>query len=61
MGIYQTIYNLLMTAFYAVTDPTLLTGWQELTLTLISTFFIIFLFALPFIVVWKVIQFICGR
>lgn len=61
MGIYQTIYSLLMNAFYAISDPTLLTGWQDMTITLLATIAVVFVFALPFLVVWKIIQFICGR
>lgn len=61
MGIYQSIYDLLMNAFYAISDSTLLTGWQDMTLTVLATIAVVFVFAIPFVVVWKVIQMICGR
>ena len=61
MGIYQSIYDLLMNAFYAISDSSLLTGWQDMTLTVLATIAVVFVFAIPFVVVWKVIQMICGR
>lgn len=54
---YQTIYDLIMSAlFQGVT----ITGWIELVVTTIATACTIFVFVIPFIVVWKVIRLICG-
>ena len=57
-GIYLALYQLMQNAFYGATA---LTGWQELTLTVLATIGCLFVFAVPFIVVYKVIKFICGR
>lgn len=57
-GIYYTLYNLIATTFYGSVT---LTGWQEMTLTLISTIACLFAIAVPFIVVYKVICIIVGR
>ncbi|MBQ3235770.1 MAG: hypothetical protein IJA97_06395 [Clostridia bacterium] len=55
---YQSIYNILQTAIY---ESAVLTGWQELFLTIVSSACVLFAIAVPFMVVWKVIQLICGR
>lgn len=55
---YQSIYNLIVSAIY---DSAVLTGWQEMFVTLVASACVLFALAVPFIVVWKVIQLICGR
>lgn len=57
-GIYLALYELMQHAFYGAA---VLTGWQELVLTTLATIGCLFVFAVPFIVVYKVIKFICGR
>ena len=57
-NIYTTLYELIQSVFYGTMA---LTGWQEMVLTVLATIGCIFVFAIPFIVVWKVIQIICGR
>lgn len=58
MGIYQTFYELIQSVVYGTTA---LTGWQEMTLTVISTIACLFVLAVPFIVVYKVICLIMNR
>lgn len=54
---YYTLYALLSTYIYGA--DAVLTGDQTLTLTLLSTFGVVFLVALPFLVVyWIVRQFV---
>ncbi len=55
---YQTIYDLIMSAFF---QGVTVTGWIELVCTVLSTAAIVFCFSVPFIVVIKVIKIICGR
>lgn len=55
---YQSIFNLLQTAIY---EGATLSGWQELFLTTVSSACVLFAICVPFMVVWKVIQLICGR
>ena len=55
---YQIIYDLFVNAFYAGLT---MTGEMTLTATLVATAGCLFCFAVPFIVVFKVIKFICGR
>lgn len=55
---YQTIYDLIMSAFF---QGVTVSGWIELVCTILSTAAIVFAFAVPFIVVFKVIKLICGR
>ena len=57
-GIYLALYELIQNAFYGATA---LTGWQEMVLTVLATIGCLFVFIVPFIVVYKVIKFICGR
>lgn len=57
---YNTIYELMMNAFYGVSNMSALTGWQDLTLTLLATFCIVFIFAIPFIVVIKIVRSLTG-
>lgn len=58
INIYQTFYNLIKTYIFGGT-----TGGdanQELILILVSTIATLFIIALPFLVVWKVIRIFMG-
>lgn len=55
---YTEIYDLIVSAFYADIP---LTGWMELCATMLSTFVVVLAFALPFILVFKIIKLIMGR
>ena len=55
---YTEIYNLIVEAFYGGLQ---LTGWMELCATMLSTFVVVLAFALPFILVFKIIKLIMGR
>ena len=55
---YQEIYNLIVSAFYADMQ---LTGWMELCATMLSTVVVVLAFAVPFILVFKIIKLIMGR
>ena len=57
-GIYLALYELIQNVFYGSAT---LTGWQEMVLTVLATIGCLFVFAVPFIVVWKVICIIVGR
>lgn len=57
-GIYLALYDLIQSVFYGTAA---LTGWQEMVLTVLATIGCLFVFAVPFIVVWKVICIIVGR
>lgn len=57
-GIYMALYTLVQSAFYGSSS---LTGWQEMVLTIIATAGCLFVFSVPFMIVWKVIKIICGR
>lgn len=57
MGIYQGIYDLVHQYVYGGIQ---LTTDMELVATLISTCGSIFLVALPFTIVWKIIKMIMG-
>ena len=57
-GIYSALYTLVQNAFYG---SSVLTGWQEMVLTIIATAGCVFAFAVRFLIVWKVIKLICGR
>ena len=57
-GIYLALYELIQNTFYGAAA---LTGWQEMVLTVLATIGCLFVFAVPFIVVWKVICIIVGR
>lgn len=53
---YQSILDLLITAVGAVEGTVMYT-----TLEVVSTIAVLFIIAIPFIIVWKVIQFITER
>lgn len=55
---YQEIYDLIVNAFYSGVQ---LTGWMELCATMLSTFVVVLAFAVPFILVFKIIKLIMGR
>ena len=55
---YQSIYDLIMSAFF---QGATVTGWIELVCTVLATAAIVFCFSVPFIIVIKVIKLICGR
>lgn len=55
---YQSIYNLILNAIFS---GVAITGWIELVVTTLSTMCCLFAFAVPFIVVYKVICLIVGR
>lgn len=59
-SIYQSCFDLIHTHIYGAVE---LSSDMNLVCTLIATAACIFLFALPFIIVYKVISFIttCGR
>ncbi|MBQ7977807.1 MAG: hypothetical protein IJ301_04395 [Clostridia bacterium] len=59
MGIYQSIFNIIVEYVYG--NSVALTADQELTCTLISTLGCLFVVALPFLVVWRVVSLICSR
>lgn len=52
-GIYGSVYQLLQDAFYGDTE---ISGHQDLVLTSLSTFAIIFVFMLPFLLVFLVLM-----
>lgn len=56
-GIYTALYTLVQNAFYG---SSALTGWQEMVLTIIATTGCLFVFVVPFMIVWKVVKVICG-
>lgn len=58
-SIYSSLYIMLSDAFYG--EGAELTGWQELTLTLLCTAALVFAFAFPFLVVWFVIRLLVSR
>lgn len=56
--IYQTIYDLIMsTLFVGATSV----EWVSLVCTVLSTACTVFVFAIPFIVVWRVMCLILNR
>lgn len=55
---YQSIYDMILSAFFS---GTAVTGWIELICTVLASSVVIFAFAVPFIVVIKLIKLICGR
>lgn len=57
MSIYQSIFDLIHTYIYGGAT---LTADMNLVATLLSTCACVFCFALPFMVVWKVIKLIMG-
>lgn len=54
---YQNIYNLVQQYIF---DGVTLTGNMDLIATLIASFGVIFMVALPFTIVWKVIKMLVG-
>lgn len=58
MGIYQTLYELLTQYVYG---GNALNGDQTLTLTVLSTIGCLFVVAVPFLLVWRVITMLCNR
>lgn len=56
-GIFITLYSLLHQYLYGL--ATELTPDMSLTLTLLSTIGSVFVVALPFLVVWKVVRNLC--
>lgn len=57
MSIYQNIYDLIVQYIYG---GGALTADMELVTVTLSTIACVFVFALPFLVVWKVIKMILG-
>lgn len=55
---YYDLYAMLADFFYG--SGAELTGWMEMTLTVLSTIGILFVFAIPFIVVWNCIKLVFG-
>lgn len=59
---YFQLYQILADFFYGAGVE--LTGWMDMTLTVLSTIGILFIFAVPFVVIWfciKLIFGLCGR
>lgn len=57
MSIYQNIYDLIVEYIYG---GLVLTADMELVTVTLATMACIFVFALPFLVVWKVVKMILG-
>lgn len=57
MIIYNTLYELLNIYIYG--SPEVLTSFQELVLTLVSTYGALFVCAIPFICLYFSVKFIC--
>lgn len=57
MSIYQNIYDLIIQYIYG---GGVLTADMELVTVTLATMACVFVFALPFLVVWKVIRLILG-
>lgn len=58
MSIYQSLYDLINT--YIFGSSIVAGSFQELVAILFSTFGCVFLVALPFMVVWRLIKLIVG-
>lgn len=58
MGIYQPIYDLVNTYIYGGTVA--VGSYQELCCIAVSTIGCLFVMALPFIIVWRIIRIIAG-
>lgn len=56
---YITLYNLLAQYIYGASA--VLTEFQDLTLTIIATAGCLFVVALPFALVWRVIKLVSGN
>lgn len=50
---YQALYDLIANSVYGGAE---LTSYMELTCTLISTFGVVLLMLIPFIVAWRIIR-----
>ena len=55
---YFQLYQILADFFYG--SGVELTGWMDMTLTVLSTIGILFIFAVPFVVIWFGIKLIFG-
>lgn len=55
---YQIIYDLFVSSFFA---GAVVTGEMQLVATLVAVASCLFVFSIPFMVVWKVIKLIVGR
>lgn len=53
MGIYQTIYDLIVTYIFGSVTPG---TYQDLVTIFLSSCAVLFVFSLPFIVVWRIIK-----
>lgn len=58
MGIYQSIYDLINTYIYG--GEIIVGSYQEMTAIIISTIACVFMVALPFLIVKKIIDIIGG-
>lgn len=58
MGIYQELYNLIEQYIYG--NPEVMTEHMDLVCTFIATAGSLFVVALPFLLVWRVIRMIAG-
>lgn len=56
--IYQTIYDLIMSTLFAGATAI---EWVSLVCTVLATACTVFVFAIPFIVVWRVMCLILNR
>lgn len=59
MNIYQTLYELVNTYIFGGTVAP--ETYQELVAIAVSTLGCLFVFALPFVLVWRVIKLLGGR
>ena len=57
-GFYSSLYNMISNAFYG--EDAVLTGWQDMVLTVLATVALVFCFAVPFIVIWLVLRLVVG-
>lgn len=55
---YLQLYSILQQYIYGA--DVVLTEFQDLTLTLLSTMGVIFVVSLPFLLVWRVVRLIAG-
>lgn len=53
-GIYYTLYDIVVSTLYG--SSAVLTGWQEMVATFLGSVGAVFVFVIPFAVVWKVIE-----
>lgn len=57
MNIYQDIYDIIIQYIYNNAE---ITAHMDLVAVTLSTIGCIFVFAVPFIVIWRLIRIICG-